>query len=277
VIRVGRGAILGADDRAGVAVLLEAARAWASGAPHCPLRIVLTISEERGMLGARDLDDALLRDCAAGYVLDSSTRAGTLIARTPTSLRFHARFLGRAAHAGIRPEEGRSAIQMAARAVDRMALGRLDAETTANVGIVEGGVAGNVVPPEARLRGESRSFRAGRAEGVVGEAERVCREAAAAFGGKVEWGAQVAFRSYVHERGAPVVERAWRAAQRAGLAPRLADSGGGSDANVWNERGLPVLNLGCGVTGNHSPEERIPICELEALLRLVLAIAEDAA
>jgi len=268
------GTVLGADDRAGVAALLVAAEGWAAGEEaHPPLRLIFCVAEEVHLQGSRALDADALEGCAFAYIPDSSTPLGNLVVESPTCATFQARFRGRPAHAGICPEEGRSALQMAARAVDRMTLGRLDGETTANVGLLEGGSAGNVVPERASLQGECRSFRHERVQVLLEEFETACREAASTFEGEVSWSSEEGFRAYRHERGDEVLERAWRACERADLRPRLGRTGGGSDANSFNERGVPAINLGTGIRGNHTPDETVSVADLEGMLRLIREIA----
>lgn len=267
------GTVLGADDRAGVAAILTAAGAWTDGAAsHPPVRLIFCVAEEVHLRGSKALDADALEGCAVAYVPDSASPLGNLVAETPSAATFCAVFEGRAAHAGLAPEAGRSAVRMAARAVDRMPQGRLDEETTANVGEIAGGTATNVVPARASLRGECRSFRHERVEELLAVFEETCREAAAAFEGRLGWTSEVGFRAYRHARGDEVIERAWRACERAGVEPRLGRSGGGSDANAFNECGVPAINLGTGTAANHTPEERISAADLEGLVRLIREI-----
>lgn len=272
----GSDTVLGADDRAGVAAILEAVDDWASGgASHPPVRLIFCVAEETHLQGSSALDEAALHACALAYVPDSASPLGNLVVETPSCATFEARFRGRPAHAGLAPEKGRSAVQMLARAIDGMRLGRIEEDTTANVGSVEGGDATNVVAATAGLRGECRSFRHERVEDLLAGYEETCRRAAEAFGGTAQWHSEVGFRAYAHERRSPVVDRAWRACERLGIEPRLGRSGGGSDANAFNERGVPAINLGMGTRDNHTCEERIRLEDLVGLYRLLREIVQD--
>jgi tripeptide aminopeptidase len=266
--------VLGTDDRAGVAAILVAAEGWAAGEPHPAARLIFCVSEETHLEGSRALDDDALEGCDLAYVVDSATPVGNLVVETPTCSQFEAAFEGWPAHAGICPEEGRSAVQMAARAIDRMRLGRLDEDTTANVGLLEGGSAGNVVPAAAKISGECRSFRHETVGELLASFEAACREAAEAFGGKAHFRQEEGFRAYRHARGDVVLERAWNACERAGFEPMLGRTGGGSDANTFNERGVPAINLGTGITGNHTPDEKIAVTDLQGMVRILRAIAD---
>lgn len=267
--------ILGADDKAAVAVLLLLARDLAAEPPAGGVEIVFTAGEEAGLLGAKALDLGLL-EARRMFVLDSDGAPGTLIIGAPTQKRIDAEFRGVAAHAGIAPERGRSAIVAAARAIAAMRLGRLDDETTANVGIVSGGTAANVIPEHCVVRGEARSRDPLK---VTAQAEHMVdaiSTEAAACGVDVEIDVREAFRGYRHDDESPLLVVAAEAAASAGLEPRLVEGGGGSDGNVFNARSLPALTLGVGFENAHSPRERMSIRRLGELYAMAAGVVRAA-
>lgn len=268
--------ILGADDKAGVAAILEAlTRLHDTGRAHAPIRVLLTTGEEMGLKGAKALSR---EDCAGDLclVLDADGSPGGIVSAAPTHHTFAATFSGHAAHAGVEPEKGRSAVVMAANAITSMRLGRLDHETTANVGRIEGGSATNVVSATCTLTGECRSIDPAKAEAARDEMDAAMKAAAASKGGAVtvHWTKEYdGFRFDEDDPRLRLVEDACRAAD---LVPRRFPTGGGSDGNVLSSKGLPSLVLACGMSDVHGTKERIAVSDLEAMTRLVLAVLERA-
>jgi tripeptide aminopeptidase len=267
--------ILGADNKATVAVLLELARRLARAPAATGVELLFTVSEENGLHGAKAFDVGRLRS-SFGYVFDHATPIGEIVLGSPTYHRIEAIFRGRAAHAGLRPEDGRSAIQAAARAIASMGLGRLDAETTANVGTIAGGSAANVVPERCRIEGEVRSLDDVRVEQVVTELVDHLQDAANAGECDLDVIVTPMFSGYRTSPRAPQVLLAERALGACGYEPRPIVSGGGSDANALQSAGFPCTNLADGSERNHEPGERISIDALEGLLELAIAIVEQA-
>jgi tripeptide aminopeptidase len=266
---------LGADDKAAVAVLLELARALVAEAPAGDVELIFTAGEEAGLLGAKALDIPALAATRV-FVLDSDGVPGTLITGAPTQKRVDAEFKGQAAHAGIAPELGRSAVVAAARAVASMRLGRLDDETTANIGVIEGGTARNVVAQRCLISGEARSRDEAKVAAQTEHMVQVIAGEAAAAGIDVEIDVQEAFRSYRHAPDSPLVAAGTQAALNAGLEPRLKEGGGGSDANVFNARGLPALTLGVGFEHAHSPLESMSVQRLHELYAIAAGLVDAA-
>ena len=269
-------AILGADNKAAVAVMLVAARRAA--AEGRSLELLFTPSEENALAGAKAFDIARLRS-PFGYVFDHATPIGEIVTASPTYYRLTAEFHGKSAHAGIRPEDGRSAIVAAARAIARLELGRLDPETTANVGTIEGGVGGtNVVPERCRFLAEARSLDARRAEDTVRRMVDAIQDAANDPTCDVDADVDVErlFQGYRHDPAAPQVLLAERALRTAGYEPRPIVTGGGSDANALEARGFPCTNLANGTERNHEPTERVSVPALEGMLDVTLALLEEA-
>lgn len=265
-------AILGADNKAAVAVILEVVRRLAaSGGSPVSLELLFTTCEERALAGAKAFDRAALR-ADFGFVFDHASPIGELVTAAPSYYAVEARFRGAAAHAGVRPEAGRSAIAAAAAAIGALALGRLDPETTANAGRIEGGTAPNVVPEHCRVELEVRSVEHERATGLVADMVDAMAAAADDHECDVETVAEELFRGYRISRRSRPYEVAEAALGDLGIPVRPITTGGASDANVFNALGLPCLNLADGSERNHQPDERVSVQALETLVEVVLAL-----
>lgn len=265
--------ILGADDKAGVAVLVELAARHASRAPGCGIELVFTVAEEGGLRGARELDLGALRS-PFGFALDHPAPIGDVVTRSPSHQRLVAEFEGVEAHAGVRPEAGRSAIGAAAAAVAAMDLGRLDDVTTANIGRIEGGSAANVVARSCRIEGEARSLDPARLATVTAAMVDAATRAASDRSCDVDLELSEEFRGYSQSSTATPVGIARTALERCGHQPREVASGGGSDANALVERGFECVLLANGTEANHSAEERVAARSLEEMLAVCEAIVE---
>jgi tripeptide aminopeptidase len=268
-------AILGADNKAAVAVFLQAARRWSERRPPVGVELLFTTSEETGLRGAKAFDRDRL-SAAFGYVFDHASPIGGLVVAAPTHYAVAADFLGRAAHAGIRPEQGRNAIVAAAQAIGRMRVGRIDPETTANVGVIAGGTASNVVAERCRLDVEVRSLDDGKAHDLVQEVVDACTWAASATETDVDAHVEQHFRAYRIPDTDPCVEVAAGALRDCGVEPLLHPSGGGSDASVFESRGLRCLNVANGTEANHTSDECVSQRALETMLDVTLRLAERA-
>ena len=267
--------ILGADNKAAVTVLMElAARHVADPAP-VGLELVFTVAEEDGLRGAKALDLDSLRS-PYGFVFDHATPIGEVIVASPTNERLVVEFEGEEAHAGIRPEAGRNAIVAAAAAISEMSLGRLDEETTANVGVIEGGTATNVVPGRCRLEGEARSLDAARASEVIGEMTDACTWAAGEHQCDLSVEVTEMFRAYRMPRGSEAVAVATEALEACGHETRQVTTGGGSDANALMAAGFEAVLLANGTEANHTPEESVAARRIAEMLDVAEAIADRA-
>jgi tripeptide aminopeptidase len=274
LVRNAAGTILGADNKAAVAVMLEAVRRIvAEGRPHAGIELVFTPKEEVGLLGAGAFDHTRLR-ASVGYVYDQAAPIGEVVLGAPTAHALHARFHGRAAHAGMYPEEGRSAIAAAARAIADLRLGRLDPETTANVGTIEGGTARNIVPEWCTVRAEARSHDERKLADLVQEMLDAFAFAAGVEECEVETEVEKSYAGYRFRRDHQAVALAAQALSRAGYQPSYALSGGGADANVFNERGLACVNLANGMAQIHTPDEHIAVADLEGMVDVTLALVD---
>jgi tripeptide aminopeptidase len=269
-------AILGADDKVGVAVMLEAARRWAVSGPPCACELVFTTGEEAGLLGATAFDGSLL-EAEFGFVLDHAAPIGRIVVAGPAYYSVEADFVGRAAHAGIRPEDGHSAIAAAAKAVDAMRLGRLDDETTANVGVIRGGESPTIVPERCTIEAEVRSLDEGTASDTARAMVDTITWAASAAETDVDTTIEQHLRAYRIPETDPVVTVASAAVHESGTEPVPISSGGGSDASAFVEKGVPCVNLAVGVQDNHTPDEHVSAWALDKVLDVTLRLPVHAA
>jgi tripeptide aminopeptidase len=269
-------AILGADNKAAVATLLGATRRLVRDRPPREVELLLTTSEERALRGAKAFDRSRLRS-EFGFVFDHASPIGEVIVASPTYYRLEARFRGQAAHAGIRPEAGRNAIAAASRAIAAMRIGRLDDETTANVGRIEGGTSPNVVAERCTVELEARSLDDARAGEVVSAMVDAAAEAASDADCDVESIVERMFRGYRLPRTARHVEVAAAGLRAAGIEPVYIASGGGSDANAFIAAGLPVVNVANGTERNHQPDEAVTVEALQTMLDVTLGIVAASA
>jgi tripeptide aminopeptidase len=269
--------ILGADNKAAVAVALELARALTSVGrrPAVGLELLFTVGEEVALAGAKQFDVSRLRS-RFGYVFDHASPIGEIVLASPSYQRIVAEFHGRAAHAGIRPEAGRNAIAAAARGIAAMRLGRLDAETTANVGKISGGTGTNVVAERCRMEAETRSLENARVQAVATEMLDHLQDAANAAECDLDVTVEQLFAGYRTKPRSPDVQLAERALRSCGYEPRHIVTGGGSDANALQAVGFACTNLANGTERNHEPTERVSAQALEDMLEVALALVAEA-
>jgi len=270
--------ILGADNKAAIAVILALLRHFRRhGGPPLELELLFTVCEEQALAGARALDASQLSS-RLGYVFDHASPIGEVVVASPSHFRVEALFRGAAAHAGLRPEDGRSAVLAAARAIAAMPHGRLDELTTVNVGTISGGTAINVVPEQCALVAEVRSVEEPRAQAALSEIVACMHQAANLAECECDVDIAVArtFAGYSISRSAPVVRLAEEALRACGHRPLHISTGGGSDANALLAEGLPVANLANGTERNHEPGERVSAAALEAMLEVAIALVETA-
>ena len=276
VVRNAGGTILGADNKAAVVQMLEGVRrVLVENVPHAGIELVFTRQEEVGLLGAVAFDHGRLQ-ARVGYVYDQEGSTGEVVLGAPWSRALDVRFHGRAAHAGMAPEEGRSSIQAAAKAIADLRLGRVDELTTANVGTITGGTAGNVVPEWCTFSAEARSHNEATLGEVVQEMLDAFSFAATETECDVETTMRKSYDGYRLKRDEPAVTLAATAFSRCGIEPRYGLSGGGADANVFNGRGLRCVNLSHGVFGFHTPDEHVSVADLEAMVNVTVALVEAA-
>jgi len=277
IIRTDGSTILGADDRAGIAIILEALRVLKEERiAHGDLEIVFTVAEEGGLHGVKQLDYTQLQ-ARAGFVLDAGPGPiGVGCNRGPAQDRIEAFIQGRTAHAGFEPEKGINAIQVAGIALAKMQLGRIDAVTTANIGRIEGGRATNIVPDMVHLLGEARSHDEIKLQQQTNAMRQAIMEAVAAAGATAKVEVRRLYNAYHIDNQAAVVKLFLRAAQQVGLQPQLVATGGGCDGNIFNAQGIPTLNLSIGMNDAHTVNEWIRIKDLVQAAELVVALMQNA-
>lgn len=267
--------ILGGDDKAGIAAILEAVRyIKENNIPHGDIEVAFTISEENGMIGSRNMDYRWLKSKSA-FVLDSGGAVGSVIVKAPAQFKLNTIIKGKAAHAGVAPEKGISAIQVASRAIDKMKLLRIDEETTANVGMISGGCATNIVCDRVEINMEARSLVKSKVEAQAKHMleciESACRE----FGAEHETEHFLNYSEVNLSKDAEIVKLVDAAIKRAGLETRLESTGGGSDTNIMSGKGLQAVTLAIGMTNVHTTSESIAIKDMEKAAELVAAIIQE--
>lgn len=268
--------ILSADDKAGIAAILEGIDAiLEEGDPRPDLTVLLTIGEEQSLVGASALANDTLEGDVPCFVLDADGRPGSIIVGAPFHFTMEAIFHGRAAHAGVEPEAGISAIEAAAHAICAMPLERLDEVTTANIGPIEGGTATNIVADRCVLHGECRSIREERIRAQRDAMTRACEESAEGMGARVDIHWTEDYPGILFDEEDEMVQHLLRAAREIGLTPCCVFSGGGADANVLSRKGAKAITLGIGMTNFHSVDEYIRVQDLEDSARFVSAIIRE--
>lgn len=268
--------ILAGDDKAGIAAILEAVRhIRENNIPHGDIEVAFTICEENGMIGSKNMDYSWLKSGLA-FVLDSSGDVGTVIVQSPAKFGILSTIKGRAAHAGICPEKGISAIQVAAKAISSMKLLRIDNETTANIGMINGSGSTNIVCDKVEMSMEARSLVRSKAEAqarhMVECIENACRE----FGAEHKTELTLSYPEINIPRDAEIVRLVDSAIRKIGLETRLESTGGGSDTNIISGKGIMAVTLGIGMTDVHTTSESMAIKDLEKTAELVAAIIQEA-
>ncbi len=261
--------VLGADCKAGIAAILSAVEFLVgAGGPGSPLQLVFTVQEEPGLVGSRNMDTSRLLG-RWGLVLDGSGPVGGIVVEAPGRYQLKFTLKGRSAHAGVEPELGINAISCAAEAIASLRLGRIDGETTANIGVVSGGSAVNVVPETAVAEGEIRSMSETRLDGERDHMVEAFQRAAAGRGCALKVEVERSFEHFRLDPGAAPVRLLSEALKRIGIEPVLRSSGGGSDANVFNRAGLEMVVMQIGLSMAHSTEEYILKDDLHDVARAV--------
>lgn len=267
--------ILGADDKAGIAALFEMIHVLQEeNIEHPPVQLVITAGEESGLQGAKAMDPSLLQ-AEYGYAVDSTGKVGGVVTAAPYQTKLNVRILGKTAHAGVAPEQGVSAITLAAKAVAEMTLGRIDEETTANIGKFYGGEATNIVCDEVNILAEARSINEEKMEAQVRHMKETFERVAKENGGEAVVDVQRMYPGFSVSEDAPVIQTAARAIESIGRSMTLMTSGGGSDGNIFNGFGVPTVTLAVGYEHIHTTDERMPVEELEALGQLLVEIVKE--
>ena len=267
---------LGADDKSGLIVILESLRQLRSQrVPHGDIIVAFTVGEEIGLRGAHFISKAVKR-ADFGYALDGGEPRRVHV-KAPSQVMLKASVIGRAAHAGVHPEKGINAIQVAGRALSKMKLGRVDFETTANIGVIHGGVATNIVPERVDMVGEARSHNERKLRIQVSHMGKQFSQTCRRHRARLTFTVQRAFRSFSISHEAPVVEWTQKASERLKLKVAYDSTGGGSDANVFNGMGIPTVILGTGMNNVHTVREDIAVEDMLASIRLLTGIFSEIA
>lgn len=267
--------ILGADDKAGLAALFEAIRVIKEhNLPHGQIQFVITAGEESGLLGARHMDASHL-DADLGFALDSNGTVGSIAVSAPTQARITMQIFGKSAHAGVNPEDGISAIQVASKAISAMKLGRIDKETTANIGKFSGGGPTNVVCDFVQLDAEARSIVQEKVDLQIASMREALETTVREHGATCEFRSEVIYPAFSFNEHDAVVQLADRAITSLGLKTNLFASGGGSDANVFNGLKVPTVNLAIGYEHIHTTKERIKAADIAKTAELVVSIVKE--
>ncbi len=269
--------ILGSDDKAGIAALLEAVKVILEQKfDHPPLELLFTVSEEQGLLGIKNFDFSVIK-APKGYVLDSGGNPGTIIVKSPCQNEIEYKVYGKASHAGINPEDGHNAIHIMAQALAKMPSGRVDHETTCNFGIIEGGLARNIVPAFCRVKGEARSLQRAKLNLLTEELCETFKAEVIKNGGRPEVDVVLLYPETALNPDDEVVTLAVKAAEKIGIIGKLEGTGGGSDASIINGAGIPCANLGIGMQKVHTVDEFITTNDLVKDAAWILSIIREAA
>lgn len=269
--------VLGADDKAAVAITIELIeRIVAEGRPHGRIDLLFTVAEEKGLVGAKHLDLAVLGRPDFAYVLDAEGPPGNIVVGAPYYDSVKAVFLGRAAHSGIEPEAGVNALSAAAEAITRVTVGRIDEVTTVNIGTIQGGRERNIIPDRVEINGEARSMDEGKLKAQV-EAMTVALRSVETDGLRVEVDTAREFEGFTYGQRHPSVALASAAMKAAGIQPSFRVTGGGSDANILKAVGIEAVALSVGALKAHAVEERVHLSDMERSVSYLLEMVRMAA
>lgn len=275
IIRSTGNTVLGADDKGAIAQIIEAVTVLhEQQIPHGDIEVVLTSAEEKGLCGAKNLDFKKVKSRHA-LVLDSGGHVGKIVVAAPSQITYEICITGRAAHAGIEPEKGISAIRVASEIIASVPDGRIDAVTTANIGMIRGGTATNVVPREVMIKGEVRSHNPATLRATKNAIFDKAKAIAKKRDAKVSIKAQEEYRAFRIRKNEPFLAFMNDIFLKAGIKPEHTITGGGSDANIFNQHGIVTLNLSTGMQKVHSHEEFIHIEDLVNGAIIVAAAVRD--
>ncbi len=271
IIRSKGNTILGGDDKSGIAAVMEAVRTIkANGEAHKTIEVAFTVYEELGLEGAKHFDMSKIESNQA-IVLDSGGNIGTIITTAPGQQSLKVTIKGKPAHAGLAPETGINALTVAADAISNMTLSRIDHETTANIGVVRGGQATNIVMPELYIEAEARSLDDEKLAKQVVHMVSTFEAAAEKHGAEIEIESTRSYNAYRIADDNPNVVAIKAAFEAIGIEPMTKPTGGGSDANVFNEKGLTTVNLSTGMSKVHTTDEFIAIADMVSVTEFIRA------
>lgn len=267
--------VLGADDKAGIAAILEAIRTVKeNNIEHGDIQVVFSIWEEGGLLGAKHLDYSKIK-AEMAFVLDSSGAPGNIVVQAPAQDKIRVKIKGRPAHAGVSPEEGISAVMVAARAIENMNLLRIDEDTTANIGMIKGGIATNIVMPELEIVAEARSLYNEKLDKQTSHMVDTFNKAAKDFGAEVEIKTERTYGAFNVDKNDEIVSVVKKAFSNLGINAKTVSTGGGSDTNIYNSNGIKAVNLSVGMRKVHTLEEYIPIEDFIISANMIVEIIKE--
>lgn len=266
--------ILGGDDKGGIVVILEMLRAIKeNNLDHPEILVVFSIAEEIGLMGAKSFEVEKYNP-DFGFVLDSGGKPGKIITKAPSAARGTITIEGKPAHAGIAPEKGINALTVLAHAITKMKLGRIDEETTSNIGVVRGGQATNIVMPLVEVDYEVRSLSNEKLQVILNETIEILEKTCEEFGAKVTTALEIEYPGFKIDDNAEVVQIIKKACDKLGIESETLSSGGGSDTNIYNGKGIPSVNLAVGMSKVHTLEEYIEIEDLVTLAKIAVEIVK---
>lgn len=275
IIKSAGNTILSGDDKAGIVAILEGIRhIKENNIPHGDIEVIFTICEETGLLGSKYLDYSKVKSKMA-FILDSGGDVGEVVVQGPAQNQIFAEFHGIAAHAGLSPEKGISAIQVASRAIDRMNLLRIDEETTANVGTISGGAATNIVADYVSVELEARSLDEEKLNKQTDHMVDTIKEAAKDYNSKVDVRVENVYPVFTVTEDEPILEVIKKAMEKTNLEYNPSSTGGGSDTNIFNGKGIKTVTLGIGMKNAHSVDEYIAVDDIIKSAELVAGIIES--
>lgn len=264
--------VLGADDRLGIALLCELVKYLKeSKIKHCPIEIIFTVAEEIGLFGIKNIDYNRIKSKIA-FVLDAGGSCGKIVSKAPSLERMNITVKGKASHAGSSPEKGVNAIAIAAKAISNIKQGRVDQDTTLNIGKIEGGTATNIVSDKVKIEGEARSFNPSTLTEQIKNAEVQFLTAADEFGGSIEFDHKLSFSTFNLDKESQPVKMAVSAAEKKGIPHKITHTGGGSDANILNAHGIISAGLGIGYFEEHTNNEYISLKDMYNSLEWLIEI-----
>lgn len=262
--------VLGADDKAGVAILLEIIKQIKEeNIQTSEILVVFSVSEETGLLGAKNVDN-ITADYA--YILDSSSKPGIIINEAPVHYTYEGKIKGKSSHAGIAPEKGINAIKIAGEVITKLPGGRIDFDTTANIGLISGGSATNIVPEEVIIKGEIRSYNKEKAEKLLNETKNIFITITEKNLGVPDFSFSKEYDNFKINEEEHVIQLAKKAIEKSGLVPKVESAGGGSDGNIYNQKGIPSVILGMGYENIHTKNEFMKKDDLFKVMEIVLNI-----
>lgn len=276
IIKTDGTTILGGDDVAGIETILESVRVIKErNLDHGNVYIVFTVAEEGGLLGAKNLQIENI-NALYGFVMDDGGPIGHVAVCAPSQNKINIKVTGKAAHAGVEPENGINAIQIASKAISQMKLGRIDQETTSNIGIIRGGEATNIVCDTVNINAEARSRDINKLENQTRHMEECFINAAKEWGGQVIFESSLEYPSFFIDKNEDIIDILKEASLKAGIDLVLEATGGGSDTNIINSKGIRAVDISVGMTNVHSTKEQININDLvkacEFLVNIITSV-----